>query len=266
MEIIWTRTKTIVTVSVLLLVVAALVVKKVWFPTVDEKFFSLDYQRLQLAPAGVLILRPTHFSESRRAGAFSAPMQTKSGQYDPNQMRIVGRNVPFDELIAQAYRCQPSRVFLPYGTPTNNYDFLVTVKDKPVEKLQAVIKKKLGYVARWQDQESEVFQLKVQIPNHSGLRPSASDQSGGSNYKGGKLHFTHAHVQNVLWMVERSLGKPVEDKTGLTGFYDYALTWNWQVRRNGLDMDEIKKSLSELGLALVSTTETMPMMTVERAK
>jgi uncharacterized protein (TIGR03435 family) len=157
-------------------------------------------------------------------------------------------------------------VLLPAGTPTNNFDFLVTVKNKPVQKFQAAIKKKLGYAARWQDQETDVLQIKVQIPNHSGLHPSASDQSGGSNFKGGKLHFQHAQVQQFIWMAERALQKPVQDKTGLTGYYDFAVTWDWRWWRSGSDVNEIKKSLSELGLALVSTTETMPMMTVERSE
>jgi uncharacterized protein (TIGR03435 family) len=261
-EIYWTRTKTIVTASLLVLVALALIIKRIWFPSV-EPFFSLDYEHLREAPANILVLRPTKFAESRRPGTLVRHMPTTSGHYDPRQIRLVGRNVSFAEVIAIAYQCQQSRVLLPANAPTNGFDFLVT-KPKPEEVLQQALKRKLGYTAGWKERDVEVFELKVRVPNAAGLRPSAAGAFGRSEYKNGKLHFRHAQVQLLTGMLQGSFKKPVMDKTGLKGFYDFSIPWERSGRRYGPDAAALNEYLGELGLALVPATEWMPMMVVEK--
>jgi uncharacterized protein (TIGR03435 family) len=263
MEIFWTRTKSIMTVCALLLAGVAWGVKHFYFPTVDEKFFQLDYQRLQSAPPNIFIFRPTHFAAAGRSGAMSASSPNQAGRYNPDEMRLLGRNAGVKETIALAYQCQPSRVVLPGGAPTNRYDFLVTTK-KPNERLQKAVQHRFGYTARWQERETDVLELKVRMPGV--LHPSGTNNSPGSEYKGGKLILHHAPVQWLAGMIEDLFGKPVMDQTGLTGYYDFEIAWDWRGRRADPDKDALNRSLNELGLGLTPGSETMQMMVVERAR
>ncbi len=256
-----TKTKLAAGIGIVLLIAGAFVVKKIYFPTVDESWFQLDYRRLQHAPGRIFILRPTHFIESRRSGCFSASASYDQGKYLP---RFLGRNVGLDQIIALAYQCQPSRVVLPHDVTTNHFDFLITVRDKPAERFQTAVKKKLGYTAEWKQRETEVLQLKVSTSGTPGLHASTNN-NGGINFKDNRLYFTHMPAAQLARMLENVLKKPVEDKTGLWGFYDFSIAWNWR-GRNEVDEAALRNSISELGLSLESDTGTQRMLVVEKVK
>jgi uncharacterized protein (TIGR03435 family) len=265
MEIIWTKTKTLVAVGLLGLAGVVVLVKHFYFPSVDEQFFRLDSQRLERAPANVLILRSTRFPETRRSGAFWMRVRSPSGEYDPAHIRLVGRNAPLLDIITTAFQCQPSRVVLPSPPDTNRYDCLVTVKKKPAERLQAAIKRKLGYTAQWQERDTEVLQIKVRVPNTLALKPGTPGRVENS-FKNGRIEFHNAPVGVLTGLLEYALKQPVQDKTGLTGVYDFSIPWDWRRGETVPGETEIKKALNELGLSLVSETETMQMLVVENAK
>jgi uncharacterized protein (TIGR03435 family) len=259
MEIIWTRNKTIGSIVILVLVVAGLLAKWVFFPSVDDKFFQLDYGRLQTAPAGLLVFRPTHYADSRRSGCFSSWIRSGTG---PGVPRFLGRNCTVEQIIPTAYQAAPSRVVFPEKPLTNRFDVLVTVRDKPAEKLQAALARKTGCTAHWKERETEVLELRVVGIKPAGLKPSEG-QNGKSEFRSGKMHLTHAQVGQMVWMLESLLKKPVQDKTGLTGFYDYSFPWDWR----GIeppDLDKVKGWLAELGLSLRPETDIMSMLVVEQ--
>src|SRR5262245_60033609 len=122
------RTKFVLLCSAVLLSIAAVAVKLIYFKPIDEKFFQFDYQRLRQAPPDVFILRPTRYADSPRAGCVS----TWSG----TEPRYLGRNASLEQIFATAYQCDVSRLVLPAGAPTNHFDVLVTVHDHPQDRLQ----------------------------------------------------------------------------------------------------------------------------------
>jgi uncharacterized protein (TIGR03435 family) len=252
--------KQLITVAVLAVLVAiGWAAKLVWYPAVDEKFFLLDYQRLERAPAHVLILRPTEFSSSRRSGGFAAPTRLKNGQYDNKQMRAVGRNTTLANVIGTAYQYSQWRVIVPPDAVTNRYDFLDTATSHPLEQFRALIKSKLGYTASVQSRNVPVLVLKAQ---GSGPTPSTADREN-FNFNAGKLTVTHISIQQLANMTQDSLKQPVVDETGLTGFYDLTIPWRGG---NLPDVQAANNLLNPVGLALLSDTRTLPMMVVEAAK
>jgi uncharacterized protein (TIGR03435 family) len=138
------------------------------------------------------------------------------------------------------------------------------VNSKPVEQFRAAVEKQLGYTASRREHDTEVLLLKVATPDADGLRLSTNSSHGGSTYKAGKLQMRHQPVQSVLYMIEETCKKPVRDKTGLTGYYDFDLEW----RRSGGDEpmteESLRRSLGAMGLALKEDAELLPMMVVER--
>src|ERR1039458_8693427 len=117
-----TRAKTIV--LMLVFVAAVVAVKMIFFPSVNEKYFETSAARLQQAPPGLVVVRPTHFADSAKR---SSP-QNQFGYAGVNRTdSMVGINVAFQNLIAAAYNFNPGRVALPSGAPKGNFDYLVTV-------------------------------------------------------------------------------------------------------------------------------------------
>jgi hypothetical protein len=190
---------------------AFLLAKHVWFPSVPNVWFQLDYQRLAKAPANVMIFRKT-LLESRRSGCLTAWMGSKPGA--PPLIRYLGRNVPLAEIIPLAYQCQPSRVVMPPDAPTNHYDLLVTLKNQPAEHLQQAIRKKTGYVADWQERETKVWLLEVVNPS---AFHTSTNQSTNMRFKDGRYVCTHMQLSTLASLAENGLHRPVQDQSGLSG-------------------------------------------------
>jgi uncharacterized protein (TIGR03435 family) len=259
-----TRTKTIVLMLVLMAAVVA--VKMFFFPSVNEKYFQTSAARLQQAPPGLAVVRPTHYADSTRR---SSP-QNQFGYTGVNRTdSMVGNNVSFQNLIAAAYNFNPGRVALPAGAPKGNFDFLVTVTRDAQASLQSAIRRELGYTGHVEIRNTPVFALKVENPNSPGLKVSTANQEGQTQ-KNGRLYFTHVTLAFVKENMEQLLKTPVVDKTGLTNFYDFSLIWDAQTARQiqsgTLDIETGKKILAEWGLGLEPDTETIDMLVVEKAK
>jgi uncharacterized protein (TIGR03435 family) len=263
-----TKTKTIMLGGVLALVLVAAVVavKMIFFPSVNDRFFQINPTRLRQAPAGLVVVRPTHFPDSPQKSSPPGMMQTsvKGAQW------MVGRNVSLQQLIAMAYRYNPGRIALPVGAPKANYDFLVTVPKDPEARLQSAIRRKLGYTAQVETQDTPVLALKVEDPNSPGLKVSLDSEKENTNIKNGRLYFTHTKLSTVTGGLEGILKTPVVDKTGLTNFYNFSLVWDTktalQIQSGMLDTETGQKILAEWGLGLEPDTATIEMLVVKKAK
>ena len=92
-----TRAKTIVLVGLVSLaaVAAAVAMKMVFFPSVDDKFFQINQARLRQAPPGLTIVRPTHFADSPGKSSPPGYMQTRV----KGAMWMVGRNLTIQHFL-----------------------------------------------------------------------------------------------------------------------------------------------------------------------
>jgi uncharacterized protein (TIGR03435 family) len=261
-----TKTKTIMLGGVLALVLVAAVVavKMIFFPSVNDKYFQINPARLRQVPAGLVVVRPTHFPDSPQKSSPPGMMETsvKGAQW------MVGRNVSLQQLIAMAYRYNPGRIALPVGAPKVNYDFLVTAPKDPEARLQSAIRRKLGYTAQPETRDTPVLALKVENPNSSGLKVSTAANEN-QTVKNGRLYFTHTKLSVVTDGLEGILKTPVVDKTDLTNFYDFSLIWDTktaqQIQNNTLDNETGRKILAEWGLGLEPDTASIEMLVVKKA-
>lgn len=260
-----TKTKTTVLASVLalVLVAAAVAVKLIFFPAVDDKFFPAKNSAVwQHAPPGLVVVRPTHFHKPPTNVMNTARVQ--GAQW------MVGRNVTFQMLIAMAYGQNPGRILLPADAPKRNFDFLVTTGDNPQEQLQSAIRKKLGYTARKENRDVDALALKVVDPNSDGLQISPATEKDGTDTRNGRLYFIHQPMTTITSGLESILKTPMVDKTGLTNFYDFSLVWDaetsQQIQNGTLDEATGRKILAEWGLALEPDTVSMEMLVVKKEK
>jgi len=262
----WTKTKTTVTVGVVVLVLVAMavVVKLIFFPSVKDAYFMINNRSLQRVPAGLVIVRPTHFPSSPRKSSPPGIMETsvKGAQW------MVGRNVTFQQLMAIAYSYNPGRIALPFDPPNGNFDFLVTVPKDPQTRLKSAIRRKLGYVAQVETRDTSVLALKVEDPNSPGLKVSPDNERDNADVKNGRLYFTHQRLTTITSGLEGILKIPLVDKTGLTNFYDFSLVWDTktqqQIQNGTLDNESGQKILAEWGLGLEPDTASIEMLMVKK--
>lgn len=257
-----TKTKTVVTgVMVSAVIVLAVVVKWLFFPSLKEEYFKSDYREFQKVPDNLLVVRPTRFSLPSHGTIFSSYIRSASGSY---VVRRMGRNVSLERVMALAYQCNPSQIIPPATRPPDNFDFLVTVPDPSQERFKAAIQKKLGYAAHWETRQTEVLLLETQTPLPPGLKVS-TEKNGNVSFNNGKYKFTHAPVGSLMGFFEQYLKQPVLDRTGLTNFYDFTVAMDWPIP-GGPDQKTTGKILNDLGFKLEPGNESMPMLVVENVR
>jgi uncharacterized protein (TIGR03435 family) len=263
-----TKTKTIVMMSVLalVLVAAGVAVKLIYFPSVSDAFFQLNESKVRKAPANLVIVRPTHFANARGNGIIITSIQ-RGGK---SIRRMMGRNVTFQELMAMAYGRSVSHVVPPIGAPQDHYDFLVTVPDDLEQHLQSAVRRKLGYAAVMETRDTPVLALRVENPNASGLKTSPDNEKESTDVRNGRLYFTHTKLSVVTDGLDGILKTPVVDKTGLTNVYNFSLVWDTkteqQIQNGTLDIENGRKILAEWGLGLEPDTASMEMLVVKKMK
>jgi hypothetical protein len=62
------KTRIFVGMLILALIAAAVAVKLVFFLSIRDAYFAMDSRKLQHVPAGLMVIRPTHFSKSQPNG------------------------------------------------------------------------------------------------------------------------------------------------------------------------------------------------------
>jgi uncharacterized protein (TIGR03435 family) len=255
-------TKTIVISIALLLALAfAVGIKLAYFPSVKDEYFVMDQRNLARAPAGLDVVRPTHFSLSifRKGVIWTGNRASKNGS-----ARVMGRNVPLRNIIAVAWQEDAARIQMPAGAPTNNFDFIVTVS-QPRKRLQEALRGEFGYTADKENVETAVLALKVADPSLPGLAVSAADEKENADVKKGTLYITHMPFNELAGGLEQILKTPVVNKTGLTNDYDFSvpLPIMKQLRDEAKARPAVDKLLAGWGLGLEPDTAPVEMLVVK---
>ena len=263
----WSKAKSAIALGVGLLLAAGtatVVVKPMLFPAIKEAYFEPNYRHFQNLPAGLFVLRPTHF-QTTAGFSYSAETKGKAGEHVTWMM---DRNVSFRFLINRAYGGSGSRVVLPPDVPKGNFDYLSTVLDDHLQQhLQATIKKQLGYVAGWkQNVSTEVFLLRARAADSYRLKPAdpksrALAQQNSQN----QLEFQNWPMNGLAYRIEDLASVPVFNETGLAGNFDFVLDCSEADLANH-HWETISLALDQLGLELVPTNMPMEILVVEKVK
>ncbi|HEY1661352.1 MAG TPA: TIGR03435 family protein [Verrucomicrobiae bacterium] len=256
-----TKTQTIVLTGVGLGVMAVIItVKIIFFPSISDKYFTVNSGRLKQVPSGLVVIRPTHFANSAQNRVAYAQVKGKE--------RFVGVNMTFQMVISMAYNQNSSHITVPWNAPKNDFDVLVTAAGNPSQLLQTAIRRKLGFIATLQTNDTPVLDLKAENPNPPDLKASADNEKESENVKNGRLYLTHTRLKDIMGGIEQMVRMPVVDQTGMTNFYDFSLAWNTQMQQQlqagKMDEETGKTILAGWGLGLEPDTASMPMLVVEK--
>jgi uncharacterized protein (TIGR03435 family) len=260
------KSKVLIGALVLALIATAVVIKLAFFPSVKDAYFAMDSRKLQRAPSGLVVVRPTHFPGSLRGGIIYA----SSPGAGANGFRIMGCKVPLRDVLAAAYGQSPARVVLPTGALQGDFDFLVTAAGDPRQRLQTVIREKLGYVAQKETRDMDVLALKAADASLPSLTVSGADEKENVDSKGAKLFFTHIPLAAVAQGLEQFVKAPVVDKTGQTNFFDFSVDWDFKTQRDLRNETTARatadKIIKALGLELQPDTASLELLVVEKTR
>ena len=184
--------------------------------------------------------------------------------------KIMGVGAPAKNVIQAAYA-------MTYGTkhltrivplvelPPGRFDFISSLPEGNVSALQQEVKRKFGVTAKMETRATDVLLLTVKFPNAPGLRPSSNHGSGRRIVRPGKLNSSGAEIGLLRMELEDNFQTPVLDRTGLTGNFDMAATWNKSVTDG--NHEAFKKALlDQLGLELVPSREPIEFLVIEKAE
>jgi uncharacterized protein (TIGR03435 family) len=246
----WTKIKLAMAVGTVVSLVAGTATLAIYFADPELKNYLEAPQTLLIQPSQY---RDTHFSTGGR------------GDGD----KTVGRNMPLQIMMAHAYGFSQSRMIFSNTPPTETYDWLVTVTNRPHQSFQALIKSQLGWAGRVEIREADALLLRAKNPAilESKVSPKVSPRNRLRNSDRTKfLDWPNQRISTLANMLEGFFEKPVIDKTGLTNFYDITLEGKWQSDRQA-NLDFISKALGDqLGLELVPSREKVEMLVVEKVK
>lgn len=247
-------TKVIIGATIAAVIIAgAVAVKMVWFPSVKEVWFQGSGRQLRLVPEGMIVVRPTRFPH--------APTNDIGANWINGQVKMAGRNVTLQVLIAAAYQYRIGRVSIPDDAPKRNYDFISTGTQ---ERFKKAVTRETGFSAHEETRDEDVLALKVENPNLPGMTVSGPDEKMNSNFKNGRMYLSHLGMQVLASELEAILKTPVVDETGLTNYYNCSLAWNRSMRVDKFNQDQLGKIIGEWGLGLEPDNESVEMLVVKK--
>jgi uncharacterized protein (TIGR03435 family) len=199
---------------------------------------------------------------------FSSSMNVSPG-------RLTCTNVTLKKLIARAYSLKDYQVVGPEWINEDLYAIVAsmpvdTTGDDLLEMVQGLITERFQMVTHREMKDMPVYELVVG-KNGSKLKPVEYGR-GSTSLSPGKLVAQAVPLRNLTEQLSRLLNRPVLDKTGMAGAFDFAL----EFAPEGRGADEagdlpVSPSLftavqEQLGLKLESRKAPVEILVVDKAE
>ncbi len=200
-------------------------------------------KRIRAAGAFAILAVTTSFSQSNASQAEfevvsikPSPPGARGGGFNLSPGRLNARNRSLKELLEFAYGAQDYQVTGgPAWIDSERYEVSATfagetTKDERARMMQAALASRFALVVHRESKDVAGYALVV-AKSGSKLHPVTPAQSsmmmGRSATPGQRtLTATSAGMDSLATLLATLLGRPVEDKTGLTGVFDFALEWS----------------------------------------
>lgn len=190
------------------------------------------------------------------------------------------RNVTMRSAIEWAYDVRDFQIAGTTALPSNRYDIAAKAAGPvPTERLrlmlQALLAERFKLALHRETKELAVYALRT-VNRETKLRPAASDAPATMRPNGGALEF---HNMSMAEFADRlparpfSFDRPVIDKTGLTGKFDFStkladgiVELKREMERRELEQDTsiFTAPLHELGLRLQPEKGNVEMLVIDR--
>lgn len=220
--------------------------------------------------------------------------EAKAGRYITMQgeHRFVARNFPLQLLIAAAYDLNPRTISGgPDWVESQKFDIVATTagdvrpgRDEQMRMLRKLLAERFQLTFRREEKEFSIYELSL-AKDGSKLKPSSADPNEPaqlvSTVYPQRIHMParNATIGDFVAVLQRAiLDRPVVDKTGLAGRFDFDLDWAPDGTQFGGEIPAapddapslpLRSALErQLGLRLTAThgmADSLVVLTAERA-
>jgi len=181
----------------------------------------------------------------------------------PVQGHITADGAVLMNLICAAYQVSSFRVINNLPASRQPYRVSVIVPPGREEALYPLFQQALattfGINVRREMRETDVIILTVPQGKAGRLQPSQAKEVGIAMFMRGQIRAQKYRIKTLVEQLENILGRPVVDKTGLTGEYDWELPYS-KVDKNVL----INAVREKLGIEIAETRQPIEMFIVEK--
>jgi uncharacterized protein (TIGR03435 family) len=248
----WTKAKTAIVVGAGLLLAAGTAtvgIKEVHKHHYPWREARVEMRTLTDTPPQVKIL-PSKFNQ-------------KHGLAIDRQDRTIGIGVLMPDLMQVAYSNSWARIVSPPDLAQRRVDFIANLPSGSREALRSQVEEQFKVKGHNETRQVDVLQLRVARRNAPGLK--STTVHNGSDYNFGRLAFMGQPMSELVNMLEQYFQIPVIDRTGLTGEWDFTVTWNEAPDRR--NPDGLKQAiLDKIGLELVPGHEEVEMLVLEQTR
>jgi bla regulator protein BlaR1 len=147
----------------------------------------------------------------------------------PPGREFTSKNVPLSTLIQVAYHIQDYQLSGGPGWMASGPFDIAAKADHDADReeirrmLQALLADRFKLAVRRETKELPIYELVVG-KNGSKL-PEAAEGDGGFRWGGGRINGRKVSMEDFVEVLSVSMGRPVLDRTALTGIYDIKLQW-----------------------------------------
>jgi uncharacterized protein (TIGR03435 family) len=167
----------------------------------------------------------------KASGPGSAPMSIRSLPGG----RLITSNTPLPMLIQWAYQLDDGRLLnVPKGLDALRFDVVAQAPDGPLvpgrlqQMMRALLADRFKLAVHQETRELTTYAL-VTEPGGPKVRATAADGPPDPNpfrmRDSGSLAGTRVTADMLAKVLSNQLGRPVENKTGFAGSFDFALQW-----------------------------------------
>jgi uncharacterized protein (TIGR03435 family) len=167
----------------------------------------------------------------------------------PDSDQVIVRHAPPREIIGEAYgiRLHDQIAGLPGWADSETYDIDAKIAESdaaafhrllPMQRnpmLQSVLTSRFHMVSHFETRQLPAYALVIAKSNKKtgpklteiqpGLLPSGLKDPGGINMSRTEITAAGADMPTLLHVLQLQVGRPVIDRTGLTGHYNFVLKW-----------------------------------------
>jgi uncharacterized protein (TIGR03435 family) len=226
--------------------------KSVSLPLKESIADDLDWDQAvtsdQIKPLMQVIIKPSN--------ANSGGVKTRSGH-------VTADGAVLMNLIVAAYQTSPVRIVNNLPESSEKYRVSVIVppgrEDALYPLFQQALTTTFGINVRREMRETDVIILTVPPGKVSKLQPSQAKEALGMMLRG-QIRSIKQPIRTLTEFLENIWGRPVIDKTGLAGEYD------WELPYSGVDKTILFNAVREkLGLEITETKQPIEMLILENA-
>jgi uncharacterized protein (TIGR03435 family) len=202
---------------------------------------------------------------------------SRSSVSSPSPGNFSATNASYAECIRWAYQVKDYQVLGPEWLPSDEASYDIVAKappDTPPAQIRLMVQRllaeRLKLALHRETRTLPIYELVVAKngPNlsKSGLQKSGADGHQGTSSRGGHVTATHVSMAELAYQISRWTHRPVFDKTGIKGEFDFTLDYSTDDRDTSSAPSLFTALQQQLGLKLEASKGPVEVLLIDHAE